>query len=342
LRIIALFCFATLACAASRASAQPVDPATRASARQLAEDAAEDYAKGDYTAAFERYTRADKLVPLPTLSVRIARCLDKLGRLVEAAERYLEATRMPLGDDARGLQAEAQKQAEAERTALLARVPSIVVEVAGALGATVTIDGAALPEALLGAKRMVDPGKHRVVVARGAARVEREIVVREGETRTVALDLAVEPVAPAPAAGPLPPGAPAVAPPTPPQVAARDGAGQRVAGLAIGGVGAAGLVVGGITGGLALAKRGAIGAGCVDTGPKTAVCTPTGKQAADGAKALALASTIGFAAGGGLLAVGVVVAAAAPRAKADGTGRWVGVEVAFAGPGANFAARGSF
>jgi hypothetical protein len=125
---VAAMCFATLVATAGEASGQaPIDPATRGSARQLGDEAGEDFAKGDYAAALDKYTRADKLIHLPTLSLRIARCLDKLGRLVEAAERYVDVTRMPVADDPRGLQAEAKQQAASEHAALLPRIPSVMV-----------------------------------------------------------------------------------------------------------------------------------------------------------------------------------------------------------------------
>jgi hypothetical protein len=102
---VALVAMATLG--AAPAFAQAIDPSTRAAARKLGEDAGKLFESGDYAGALEKYNLADQLVPAPTLGVRAARCLVKLGRIVEASERYLDVTRIKLEKSALGVQRKA-------------------------------------------------------------------------------------------------------------------------------------------------------------------------------------------------------------------------------------------
>src|ERR1700677_681378 len=100
-----------LAGAAPRAEAQPAkDPAIVATARSIALDALALFDKGDFAAALEKFNRADDLVHAPTMSLNAARCLEKLGRLVEAHERYRVAANATLDASA----SEALKSAAAD------------------------------------------------------------------------------------------------------------------------------------------------------------------------------------------------------------------------------------
>jgi hypothetical protein len=320
--VLALFLATMGASVAARAQ---VDEGVRASARQLADEAGEAFEKGDFAAALDKYRRADALVPLPTLSLRVARCLEKLGRYVEASERYLEVARIQVEQDPRGLQAEAKTQAEAERAALLPRIPALILELRGdAAGATVTLDDKPFPTALLGAKRLLDPGTHRVVVRVGSATATREVRLTQGETMTVPIDLAKGPAeARTPTPGPTAP-APEQ-PPTPPPPPTSNTRPLRGAAITFGVIGAAGLVVGGVTGGLALGQKGALANDCVPKGGGRFDCSPAGKNAADTAQTLGVASTAavvaGLASGGLAIGLGVAAARATPTDRTSLPGR---------------------
>src|SRR5262245_36361776 len=75
-------------------AAQSVDQASLASARTLGYEGVERFQKGDYPGAVERLERAYEVVKVPSLGLWSARALVKVGRLVEASERYLEVTRL--------------------------------------------------------------------------------------------------------------------------------------------------------------------------------------------------------------------------------------------------------
>src|SRR5690606_12436568 len=77
--------FATLLLASPVGAQSTAD---RLAARKLGGEAMDLFAAGDYATALEKFTQADELVPAPTLKLRIARSLDRLDRMLEAAEMY--------------------------------------------------------------------------------------------------------------------------------------------------------------------------------------------------------------------------------------------------------------
>jgi hypothetical protein len=269
-----------------------VDPTTRAAARATAEDALARFDKADYTGALDLFNRADALVHAPTLGLMAARCLDRLGRLVEASERYLAVTRLPLDRGAPEAQAKAQVTAAEENAALLPRVPVLVIALEGATAdARVTIDGQPVPAEILGLKRPTDPGPHRLEARRGTEVASREIILKEGDAPTVTLRLS---------GAPLPPATP--------------GTGMRPvgwAGVGLATLGGAGLLVGVITGGLAVSAKSSLDAeGCVG-----GHCPPTTQSSVNRYDTLRLASGGGLIVGGIVAAAGVALAVVGARAR---------------------------
>ncbi|MEJ7733608.1 MAG: tetratricopeptide repeat protein [Polyangiaceae bacterium] len=289
---------AALGLRAASASAQ-VDDATRASARQLGEEGNDLFDRGDWASALERYERAAALVNVPTLGVKAARCLDKLGRLVEASERYLAVTRMNLPPDALAVHKDALASAETERDALLPRLPSILIQLQGR-EAEVFLDGKPVPKVLLGVKRAIDPGTHRVEAhpSQGAT-VVRVVTVKERETVPV---LFVIPKGARTAAGAAP------APTAMPVDSGRDGSTQRVLGFAALGLGGAGLAMGAVVGLVAASDKADLEREC---GSELS-CPPASHDAADAYNIKRSLSTVGFIAGGVAAAAGVALILTAP------------------------------
>lgn len=208
--IIALSLPVALFLASPSASAQPVDAATKSAARGVAEEALKLYDKGDYAGAYEKANRANELVHAPTMALLTGRCLEKLGRFVEASEKYLEASRGPLEPGASAAQKSAQTEAEKARTALMPRIPSVELALdPPAPDAQVMLDGKSVPAAMVGIKRPIDPGKHNVSVSRGGASATQDFSLKEAESVRVVLKA---PGKPGVAYYPPPPGGP------PPQV----------------------------------------------------------------------------------------------------------------------------
>ena len=252
------------------------DPQARITARKLGAEAVKLYDTGYYAAALEKFDAASSLVPAPTLHLYSARCLVKLGRVVEASERYLAATRMTLEKSAPAVMLRAQVDAAVEREKLLPTIPQVKIEVSGPTGAGVKVllDGRELPRAMLGEKVPVDPGKHVLRAERADTTVEREISLAPKESTQILLALP-----------PLPP------PPAPPEPITPL---PRIAGWVGIGVGAAGLAAFAANGGVALALGDSLTGDplCADN-----LCDPSlsGKVADYGAARVA--TTVGLVVG---------------------------------------------
>jgi hypothetical protein len=214
---------------ASAARADSVDDATKIAARKIAEEGLELYDTGRYKEALERFARADALVHAPTMLLMAARSLDKLGRLVEASEKYAAASQMLLDARASDAFREAVKDAEKERAALLLRIPSVIMTVDAPPDEEIKLklDGISISTASLGQKKLIDPGAHTLEASAGGVVATSRVDVKEGESRAVHLDLRT------------------TAPPVSP---------IRTAGWVTIGLGAAGVIAGAVAGGLAVAK----------------------------------------------------------------------------------------
>ncbi|MCA9627278.1 MAG: hypothetical protein KC766_06415 [Myxococcales bacterium] len=285
---------------------QPASAADRSAARLLGQEGVALYQKGEYDQALDRLTRAEALVPAPSLSLWAARSLVELGRLIEANERYLAATRIRIeqqGLDEARLQVQRQAQADAtkERAALLPRIPKLTIELRGANAtAKILVDGRELPAALIGVAHPVDPGTHRVILGDQAL----ELTLQEGESKAVTLVAphAAEP--PGPGAVASPPRSAAKPPSAFSVGAARadDGRPSSVPAYLALGVGGAGFVLAGVTGFIALQKKSDLDDACPDE-----QCPPELHGEVDSYERMKTLSTIGFAVGVIGAASGVVL-----------------------------------
>ncbi|MFO0610961.1 MAG: tetratricopeptide repeat protein [Polyangiaceae bacterium] len=288
---------------------------------ELTKQAGELFASGQYQEALERYQRADALVRRQTIVLRIARCLDKLGRLGEALGRYQAVLDMELSPDLeprkRALQEEAIQQAKTERESLLGRIPTVTIRVSGpadaVAAARVTIDEKPIEPTSLGAPIQLDPGDHAIAV-RSADEEQRSSVTLVASDRK---DLEV--VLKGTAAIIVDPPPPLVVPPIvepqhplDPKGAPDTGKGRRIGGGVVIGFGGAALVLGSIWGGVVIEKHGDL----VDACGEDLVCPPPLTRDVDGYNQGRVGSTALLITGSALAAVGVVlvVTALPPRA----------------------------
>jgi hypothetical protein len=315
--------------------AQPVDDASRSAARQVGEEGLAAYDQGQYVEALAKLGQAYAVVKAPALGLWTARTMVKLGRLVEASERYLEVTRLPTqGGDAE-VQDKAKQEAERERGELLPRIPKLRLRIQGTRGepVEVQVDGLPVPAALLGAERPVNPGKHRVTGKMGSREVSQEVTVAERESKEVEIRFDAASAAPVTAGSTpvaAPPSAPMAAQPSAPRASPRADQGaeggslQRTAGWISLGVGGAGLVVGSITGVLLLSKKSSLLDGdCVDT-----ACGPTERDRVDSYNSLRPVSTVSFVVGFLGAGVGAALLLTAPKPEQTAKPRvtpWVGL-----------------
>lgn len=304
---------ATVNLAGTASHAQDSSDRERAATRQLGIDGLKLYQAGDYAAALEQFQRAHELVGLTTSGLWTARCLAKLGRLVEAAERYLEVTRMTLPADARPKHVDAQREARQEREELLPRIPKVTLRVLGPNETVVAqLDGKAVPSALLGVSQPVDPGSHHFEAAAGQAQAEERFSVAVGDERDVVLRLHLASGAPLTGSPPPKGGSAPPPPPTDHDGAGADGgsAGPNAQGtigwIAVG-LGGAGVILGAITGGLAADKHSSLSDHCPD-----GRCAPEWHDDVDAYDTLRPISSVGLIAGGVLLATGLTLVLTAP------------------------------
>ena len=290
--LVAFACAGLLVSLAPEARA--VDDTTRATLRQLGQAGVAAYQAGDYEASIEKLERAWNILPTSPSGLWLGRALEKSGRLVEASERYLAATRAEVDEaGVRAIQDKAREDAREAYDALQPRIPKLTVHVDGAAPdqVKITVKGRPLLADLLGTPVPVDPGVFDVVVQVGQQRKEKSVSLQEGAHQELRFNFSDVPT-------------PRAANKEPKQEAQketpRDGVRiQPLLGWLGVGLGAAGVATGGVAGGIAWAQYGKFD--CTD---KTCNEDPDDIHSYN---TLRTVSTIGFAAGGVLLATGITL-----------------------------------
>jgi hypothetical protein len=189
---------------------------------------------------------------------------------------------------------DARLEAQKLDASLEPRVPTVTVTVSGAKeGAAVSLsmDGVAVPAAVIGLPRRLDPGHHVMIATTSTQEGRAEVDVAEGEKKDVSITLAT-------VAKPTP-----IAPATteeqpPPAPESHRSYALPIVFFAIGG---ASLIAGGITGVMELSQQNALSTSCPNH-----VCPPSQYGALDTANTLATISTVTLIVGGAGVAAGVI------------------------------------
>ena len=261
----------------------------RAAVRELGRQGIAASMSGDCATAVDRLGRAEAILHVPSLAEPLAECQIKLGRLVEGTEilQRLAHEALPAGAPLPWVAAMQKVAPLIEETE--PRIPKLRVHVARPEGTkgelAVTIDGEALSAALIDSDRPTDPGGHRIVARQpGCADASVEVLLKEGETREVSLQLrpVPTPAAPLPAPGAALPGATV-------QDARPEAAPSRVPAFIALGAGVAGLAVGSVYGAFALVDKSQLDASC-----RGGACPASLSPQIDQMHANAIASTVGF------------------------------------------------
>jgi len=257
-------------------------------AKTLALQAIQLYHAGRPTEAYAKLEEAEALHQSVTHRVYLARCLDAMGRLVEAEARYQALADEPREPKLSYRTRAAYAAAAKEHATLKERVPRLTLVVNGAPEAnlTVTIGERALdypgPETAI----PVDPGP-------GELRVEGEGLVAATERFTAVEGEAVE----------------ASVMMTPADMTASPEAqeGSLTPAIVAYGVGGAALTMAAVAGGLAIAQANDVKAQCIDFR-----CPSELRDEADRSQTLGTVSTVGFVVGGAAVAAGVVLTVVRP------------------------------
>lgn len=311
-RLAALVTVAVLATSAAAVARQPT-AADRATARSLAFAGQRALDKKQYALALDRFTRANSLVPAPTLELRIARAEVGLGKLVEAHEMYERILRVGVAPGSPAVFEQALGSAKKELAALSPRLSwvTIVVEPGSA---SVTIDGVDVPPAELGVRRAIDPGARVFhATADGYAALDKTVTFAEGQSESVTLSLQkVAAAPPAPAMAPAP--AMRASPPADTGTHGRrheTGGWHKTAGWVALGVGAAGFIAGGVEGALAIEKHSELSGAC-----RGGTCPASENPVLDAYHTAGTVSTIGFIVGAVGVGAGVSLLLTAPKREA--------------------------
>jgi hypothetical protein len=181
-------------------------------ARQLFVEAEKDEDGNRWGEALEKLRRVAGVKHTAGVRYHVALCEEHLGQLAAALDEYTSAE-----GQAREENAQDVMRLVGKRIADLGpRVPRLTIRVsADAPGATVTLDGARLPPAVLGTAFPVDPGEHHVQAsAPGHVAASQVVTLHERDVTSIDLRLPEEP---SPAAPSAPTPATATATATPPE-----------------------------------------------------------------------------------------------------------------------------
>jgi tetratricopeptide (TPR) repeat protein len=250
--------------------------------------------------------------------LNLADCSKQIGNTATAWTSYQEAEFIAkkTGDAGR------EKYAHDGAAALEPTLSRIVIHARETPGLIIRRDDQMVGKGIWGTGTAfpIDPGPHKIeATAPGYSVWSTTITVGpRNDLKTIEIPQLILSETPGPGGGPSP--------------------ALRPAGFAIGGLGAAGLILGGVFGGLAMSAASKLKSDC-----KGNVCTtPSDQSALSSANTKALVSTVGLAAGGALLATGVVLVIVG-RPRHDDTPRPTALLVPSVGPqGAGFGLVGRF
>jgi hypothetical protein len=254
-----ILCFAYFLSAllvTAAAHAQAPDESSLAAARQLGKDGAALYEQGDFGAASDKLERAYAVVKVQTLGLWSGNALEKLGKLIEASQRYREVTLLEIKAGAPAVLRSAQSDAKKAYDALESRIPQLTIEIVGASAGdvSVTVDDKPVPSALVGAALPVNPGIRQVEGRRDQQVVGESLTLAEGERRSYTLDFSAAAVAAAPVPSPAEVAA-SSSPPADSAASAQSGSGESIAPWVVVGAGGAMAVTGVVFVALALGAK---------------------------------------------------------------------------------------
>jgi hypothetical protein len=288
--------------------ASPARADNKAAAEALFSEGRALATAGNCAEAIPKFQASQKLDPGVGTLLNLAECYEKVGRTASAWAEYREVISLARVTGSK----EREELATQKSKALEPKLSRLAIKVTGeATGVTITRDGEAVQAAELGVAIPVDPGKH-VIEASAPGKKTHSVSVEvgaEADSKVVEIPELIPDEA---GAGTTPGGEASGG--------KSDGSTQRTIGLVLGGVGVVGVAVGAVFGLQAGSKWDDAKAKCDDYPYE---CGPDGVELADDAKSSATISTIGFIAGGALLAGGAALfftAGSGDKAVAVGVG----------------------
>ena len=195
--VIAALLVVCTAATAELAHAQDAVPsaAERAAAREAYTAGVAAANASDWPVAHEQFARSYGLFPHPRTLLNLAGAQAQTGRLVEAMESYRTYVREA---EAAGEDAASRTAAQAELAELDPRIPRATFAVDGLLEADeLRLDDTTVSHAVVGTALPVNPGDHRLSVARLTREViGRDFSAAEGERLELSLVVPAPPPPP--------------------------------------------------------------------------------------------------------------------------------------------------
>lgn len=265
----------------------PPSAAEKETARGLFDNGVQAEKRGDLGAAEAFFRDANNLVHVPSTALFLARVQARQGRLVEARDHALEATRAPVLKGEDPFQARCRAEAATLAAELEGRIPSLLIRLRGDRSqATLAIDGTPTQVLQTDAPRKLNPGAHTITAsAPGLPPTTVNVLLGERESKEVTIDLAVG-------------GAYGGAALMPPPRRKPNTIGPILLMAGGFGLGGASFIAGAVTGGLSLAQTEDLKDQC------NGACPPTLQTEFDEANTLATVSDVTLLVGGGLVAAG--------------------------------------
>lgn len=281
-----------------------------AKADKLFKEAKTLMAAGKLTEACPKLEESQSLDPAPGTKYQLAVCYEGTGKPATALAYYTEIAELAKA----GGYKDKEKVAREKAQALEPRVPRIVIEISPGSqvsGLAVTRDGAPVDESMFGRPILVDPGQYTIEATAPGKRPFHSTINVQGDGTKVSVPvrlLDLEDFGKRDEIGGPPPPKPSSFGP------------QRIGATVVAVAGIGGVVVGTVFG---LDAKSAYDKAMGDPSlcPTKKTCYAAGKKLVDTAQMDATISTIGFVAGGVLVAGGVVLfATGGPGKQPPSTG----------------------
>jgi hypothetical protein len=287
-------------------AAQP-SATNKAAAEALYQEGADLFEKGEIAQACERFDASQDLDPGLGTMLRLADCLDRLGKTASAWALFREAASIAgKRGDAEREQIGNQRADDLEER--LSRL-SLTSQEEAPPGLSIQLNGTEFPVSSLGVPLPVDPGPLKLEArANGRKPFSGEMVIAEGPASTSFEIPALE----------KEPVKPAAAPPPPVRVAPRppeESSPLRTVGFISAGVGLLGLAGGGVFAYRATQRQSESVDACHEDNPN--LCSQRGYDLRKDSITAADAATLSFGIGGALLLGGVVLVLVAPSGSSE-------------------------
>jgi hypothetical protein len=286
----------------SLVSAQP-SASSKAAAEALFQEGAQLFAQGEIKQACERFDASQKLDPGLGTMLRLADCLERIGKTASAWALFREAASIAgkRGDSERELIGHQRADSLEER---LSRLSISMAEPNAPADLVVELNGTTIPVTSLGVPLPVDPGPLEIHARAGGHQPFRgSVEIPEGPSSTTFEIPALE----------REPEKPKAPPPAPARVAARpaeQSSALRTLGFVSAGVGLIGVAAGGVFAYRAMQLEKDSRDACRKDDPN--LCTPQGYDLRQQSLTAADTATLSFGIGGALLLGGVVLVLVSP------------------------------